>query len=71
MKSIDTYINEKHHMDVLTAETFLKKDNLEHTFLALIDDASYNLSKEFGIEKTSAEIAEIVIKAMEKYKNFR
>jgi len=70
MKDIKEYINEMSN-DVLTAEAFLKENDLEETFRSLIDDALYNLERDFNIRKTPAEISEIVIKAMEKYKNFK
>lgn len=72
MKNIYDYlINEFKAQDVLTGEAFFKKDDLEGTFLSLIDDATYNLERNFNINKTCPEIAEIVIKAMERYKNFK
>jgi len=71
MKDLNNYINEKYHKDVLSAETFLDKNDLEKTFLHLIDDASYNLEKDFGISITPQETAEIICKAMDKYKNFK
>ena len=70
MKDIKEYINETSN-EVLTAEAFLKENDLEETFRSLIDDALYNLGRDFNIRKTPAEISEIVIKAMEKYKNFK
>lgn len=72
MKDIKEYIiNEFEFQDSLTAEANLIKNDLEGTFLRLIDDATYNLERNFNIKKTPAEIAEIVIKAMERYKNFK
>lgn len=70
MKTINDYVNEE-STKVLTGEAFFKKDDLEGTFLSLIDDAVYTLEKDFNIRKTPAEIAEIVIKAMQRYKNFK
>ena len=68
MKRLQDFIVE--NKNVLWGETILDKNDLEKSFRELIDDASYNLKKEHNIEKTPAEIAEIVIKAMEKYKDF-
>ena len=69
MKTIKEYINES--KAILTGEAFLDENDLEKTFRQLIDDAAYNLERECNISKTPAEIAEIVIKAMERYKNFK
>lgn len=57
--------------DIISGEAFLDKNDLVKSFLQLIDSANYNLSTEHNIDLTSAETAEIVCKAMEKYKNFK
>ena len=69
MKDITQYINEA--KAILTGKAFLDENDLEKTFRQLIDDAAYNLERECNISKTPAEIAEIVINAMQKYKNFK
>ena len=71
MKNLrDTIVNES-TTNILSGESTFYKNDLEKTFRSLIDDAAYNLSRDFNIKKTPAEISEIVIKAMEKYKNFK
>lgn len=68
MKRLQDFIVE--NKNVLWGETFLDKNDLEKSFRELIDDAANNLYKEHNIQKTPKEIAEIVIKAMERYKDF-
>lgn len=57
--------------NILTGEAFVNEDDLEQTFRELIDDAAYNLKRDFNITMTPAEIANTVISAMKKYKSFR
>lgn len=71
MKDLKQYLITEENTKVLVGESFLIEDDLERTFRQLIDDAAYNLEKDFNISKTPAEIAEIVCKAMERYKNFK
>ena len=75
MKNLNDYIINEDlagaAVNVLTGEASFYENDLEKTFRYLIDDAAYNLKKDFGVNKKPAEIAEIVIKAMQKYKNFK
>ena len=81
MKNIKNFINNNTQnikedfagaaVDVLTGEASFYENDLEKTFRELIDDATYNLKKDFGVNKKPAEVAEIVINAMQKYKNFK
>ena len=56
--------------EILVGQAHIE-DDLEVVFRKLIDDATYHLQKDFNITKTPKEIAKIVIKAMEKYSNFK